>query len=173
MQSDTRRKLLTTSEKVGMRVLEYYLSIRERKKITELDKDLVEARSNANNDRSEDSGESSGGSTPDTGNQEQPVASSEPVGGAGSKGRESQGATETEIDSEIDELIEEDWCSLCQNLLEQLKSRPPREQVRGVAEYGEFKRQLSDDADVEELREVLRETDVLQSVFEENLNGVV
>lgn len=71
----------------------------------------------------------------------------------------------------IDELIERETCSTCISLLEGLKERPPREQLLGLEEYGEFKGKLSDGADVEELKELLRETEVLQDIFHEDIRG--
>lgn len=81
--------------------------------------------------------------------------------------------TADEIEAEIEELMAEEMCAICRELLRALKDRPPAEQIRGVKEYGEFKNRLSSDADAEELRAVLRETVVLHSIFEENLNGMV
>lgn len=77
------------------------------------------------------------------------------------------------IEAEIDELMAEEMCAVCRELLRSLKDRPPRQQIRGVKEYGEFKQELSDNADAEDLRALLRETVVLHSIFEENLNGMV
>lgn len=81
------------------------------------------------------------------------------------------GLPEAEIEAAIDELIEEETCSSCQQLLRGLKERGPRQQARGLVEYGEFKRSLSDGADAEELKETLRETVVLHSVFEEDIRS--
>lgn len=71
----------------------------------------------------------------------------------------------------IDELIDTETCSTCVQLLEGLKERPPREQILGLEEYGEFKGRLSDGADADELRELLRETAVLKTVFQEDIRG--
>lgn len=81
------------------------------------------------------------------------------------------GATPAEIEEALDELIEEEMCDVCQELLIALKERPPKEQVRGVMEYGTFKRNLSDRAGVEELKETIRETEVLHDIFRQNFAG--
>lgn len=81
------------------------------------------------------------------------------------------GLTQQDSQAAIDELIAEEQCSVCRDLLEALKDRPLREQLRGVKEYGEFKSSLSEGADVAELKAVLRKTTVLKSIFEEDLRG--
>lgn len=78
-----------------------------------------------------------------------------------------------EIEAAIDELMADETCSVCRELLEGLKDRPPREQVIGVAEYGTFKRELSGDADVADLRDYLEHTQVLLPVLEEHLSAPV
>lgn len=94
-------------------------------------------------------------------------SSSEGVGA----GAEPVEATPAEVESAIDELIDEEMCSTCVELLEGLKERPPREQVRGIMEYGTFKHNLDGGAGVEEMKSVIEETDVLQSVFRERFTG--
>lgn len=78
---------------------------------------------------------------------------------------------EGDVAAAIDELIAEETCGTCQRLLEALKDRGPHQQVRGVMEYGQFKRELSEGAGVDELRDTLRDTIVLHSIFEEDIRG--
>lgn len=80
-------------------------------------------------------------------------------------------ATPAEIEAALDELIDEEMCSVCQQLLVALKDKPTEEQIHGIMEYGTFKKELGDGANVEELKALLRETDVLQSIFQEKFNG--
>lgn len=79
------------------------------------------------------------------------------------------GATPAEVSHALDQLIAEEMCSTCQQLLRGLKDRPVDQQVRGIMEYGQFKRELSDEAGVDELRALIQRTTVLKSVLEENL----
>ena len=65
----------------------------------------------------------------------------------------------------LDQLREEETCEMCQNLLDALATRPTDEQVRGVKEYGRFKQALESDSGNAE--EVLMETDVLNSVIQD------
>lgn len=81
------------------------------------------------------------------------------------------GMTPSETEAAIDELIAEEQCSVCKQLLEHLKERGPHQQIRGVMEYGQFKKELSEGAGVEELKSLLRETVVLHSIFEEDIRG--
>lgn len=78
--------------------------------------------------------------------------------------------TPAEIEAAIDELIAEEMCAVCQELLRGLKARSPREQVRGVMEYGTFKKELDSDAGIDELKALIAETEVLHAVLEENLS---
>lgn len=80
------------------------------------------------------------------------------------------GPNESAADA-IDGLMAEEQCSTCRQLLSALKDRPVEDQLRGIMEYGEFKRELSNGADVDQLKEVLRQTTVLKSVFEEDIRG--
>lgn len=80
-------------------------------------------------------------------------------------------ATPAEVEAALDELIDEEMCATCKELLEALKERPARQQVRGIMEYGTFKHNLDGGAGVEEMKEVLRETDVLQDVFRERFTA--
>lgn len=80
-------------------------------------------------------------------------------------------ATPSEVEEALDELIAEEMCSVCKEVLQGLKERPTHEQVRGIMEYGTFKENLDSGAGVEEMKEVLRETTVLQSVFREKFTG--
>lgn len=79
--------------------------------------------------------------------------------------------TETEMEAAIDELIDNEMCAVCQDLLRGLKERSPKEQVIGLTEYGEFKRSLSDEAGVDELKAEINQTTVLKKVLEENLRA--
>lgn len=78
-----------------------------------------------------------------------------------------ESATPKEIESAIDKLIDEEMCSVCRDLLIELKKRTAEKQVRGLMEYGEFKGNLSSGADADELKQTLRETDVLYAIFQE------
>lgn len=77
--------------------------------------------------------------------------------------------TPADIEAEIDDMMNEEECTLCVDLLRELKKRPTREQVRGLKEYGEFMGELREGSDPEQLRAALRETDVLQPIFEDKL----
>lgn len=81
-------------------------------------------------------------------------------------------ATPNEIEDALDDLIDEEMCSVCRDLLVALKDRPTHEQVRGIMEYGTFKQNLDDGAGVDQLKSLIRETDVLQSVFQEKYTGM-
>lgn len=78
--------------------------------------------------------------------------------------------TPAEIEAAIDELIAEEMCAVCQELLRGLKQRTPQEQVRGIFEYGRFKDSLDQDAGVDELKALIAQTEVLHAVLEENLS---
>lgn len=80
-------------------------------------------------------------------------------------------ATPAEIENALDQLIDEEMCAVCRELLVELKERPTEQQVRGIMEYGTFKHNLDDGAGVEELKSVIRETDVLHSIFQEKYTG--
>lgn len=80
-------------------------------------------------------------------------------------------ATPGQVEEALDELIDEEMCSVCKELLVALKERPVQEQVRGIMEYGTFKKELGDGANVEQLKSLLRETTVLQDIFQEKFNG--
>lgn len=82
-----------------------------------------------------------------------------------------QNASPQEVSAAIDELIHDEECAVCRELLEALKGRPPREQVRGIMEFGTFKRELAGDGDVDQLRASLQETDVLRVVMQEDVMG--
>lgn len=79
--------------------------------------------------------------------------------------------TAAEIEAAIDDLIDQEMCAVCQDLLRGLKQRPPREQLQGVFEYGQFKDSLSQDAGIDELKDFIAQTEVLHAVLEENLRA--
>lgn len=74
--------------------------------------------------------------------------------------------TAAEMQEAIDELIEAEDCSVCQQLLVGLKELPVRDQVIGVMEYGTFKNRLDQEADVDELKAEIEKTEVLERVLE-------
>lgn len=88
-----------------------------------------------------------------------------------SVGEQSVTATPAEIEAAIDDLIAEEKCATCKDLLRGLKERPTPEQIRGIMEYGTFKDRLSANADVEELKALINDTEVLQAVMHEDLMG--
>lgn len=86
-------------------------------------------------------------------------------------GREQLTSGDVDPSEEIDRLMQEETCSTCRQLLSGLKGRPLNEQIRGIMEYGQFKRDLADGANVDELKEALRQTQVLKTVFEEDIRS--
>lgn len=80
-------------------------------------------------------------------------------------------ATPAEIEEALDELIEDEMCDVCRELLIALKERPAKQQVKGVMEYGTFKQNLDDGAGVEQLKETIRETTILHDIFQQKYTG--
>lgn len=163
MHQDTKRELIEQGTGVVGSLLKEMLVhrneievLREQK---EKEVELAKARSEASQD--------TGDERTDSHQPAQGQVPSEPQG-------DSPGvvqATPGQIEDALDELIEEEMCSICRELLIALKERPTSEQVRGIMEYGTFKKELGDGAGVEELKALLKETDVLQSIFQEKFNG--
>lgn len=79
--------------------------------------------------------------------------------------------TAAEVEAAIDDLIAQEMCAVCQDLLRGLKQRPTREQVIGVMEYGSFKKELDSEAGIDELKDLIAQTEVLHAVLEENLRA--
>lgn len=153
MHEQTRQELVKNAiglcRELGRDLASYVATTRRLEKEHELDRKVLEARERA-------------GENGDT-----PASTSAPP-----EPREPAGAptpSAAEIETEIDELIAEETCGTCRSILQTLKERPPREQVRGLKEYGQWMGQINDNADGEELRETLRETVVLHSIIEQSL----
>lgn len=67
---------------------------------------------------------------------------------------------------DIDPLIEQETCSVCQRLLEAVAEMDPEKRAVGLAEYGEMKASIDDGASAPELKEYLQGTDVLSEALE-------
>ena len=67
---------------------------------------------------------------------------------------------------DIDPLIEQETCSVCQRLLEAVAEMDPEKRAVGLAEYGEMKASIEDGASAPELKEYLQGTDVLSEALE-------
>lgn len=163
MHRETMRELIESGTGVLGSLLKEMLVHRNQVEILETrkehDKELAQIRQQAQNpsrDTSSSSTDSDGGGS----------VSSAPLSESGRLQ-----ATPGEIEAALDELIDEEMCAVCKDLLVGLKERPTRQQVRGIMEYGTFKQNLDDGAGVEELKAQLRQTDVLQSVFQETFTG--
>lgn len=150
VHDDTLRELVDGGTSiVGSLVKDMLIRRQEREAMeARMDKEIELAETRARVDRQDDQPE-----------QREPVAHA------------ADSSTDLTVAEVIDELIERETCSTCTSLLEGLKERPVREQLIGLEEYGEFKGKLSDGAGAEELRELLRETDVLQTVFQEDIRA--
>lgn len=163
MHQDTKRDLIENGAGAIASLLKDVLVHQSKMDAqTELkEKELELARLRANADSPDNAATGDTQATPSSEVQvTEGVAANEPVT-----------ATPAEIDAAIDELIAEEMCAVCQDLLHGLKDRPVAEQVRGIKEYGSFKRELADDADVEQLKAVIQETDVLHAIFQEKFTG--
>lgn len=84
-------------------------------------------------------------------------------GGSGRLAEQTSGSLRS-ID--IDPLIEQETCSVCQRLLEAVAEMDPEKRAVGLAEYGQMKASIDDGASAPELKEYLQGTDVLSEALE-------
>lgn len=163
MHEDTVRDLIDNGSTMLGSLLKEMLVHRNEIEILEAEKEkeveVAQARERAT--------ESADGEAGGTGTNREPQV--RPQEGVSTGGQMT--ATPAEIEQAIDELMAEEMCQICRELLAALKERPTRQQIRGVMEYGTFKHNLSDGADVEELKQVIRETDVLHDIFQQKYTG--
>lgn len=163
MHEQTKRDLLESGTGAVASLLKEMMVHRNQIEVLEKQKEkemeLAKARAEAR--EANDGGNGSDTSLPDAAT----------ASNAGASQDSQVSATPGEIEAALDELIDEEMCSVCRDLLVELKERPPREQVRGIMEYGTFKSNLDDGAGVEELKETIKQTDVLHSVFQEKYTG--
>ncbi|MFB6197222.1 MAG: hypothetical protein ABEI52_02980 [Halobacteriaceae archaeon] len=69
----------------------------------------------------------------------------------------------------INQYMRETDCGLCESLLEEMKDLNPTRRSRALVEFGEFRRSIRDDAPQEEMESVIRESEVLRGILEEEL----
>jgi hypothetical protein len=159
MHEETKREVIQEGSNLLGSILKELLVHRNRVNVLEQQKEkeleLAEARDRAAARHDEPS-------PGDQRHHQEPVET-----GVASPEQRVHAATPSEIEAALDELIEEEMCEVCRELLVALKERPARQQVRGVMEYGTFKSDLSEGAGVEELKATIRQTDVLHDVFQE------
>lgn len=162
MHDETKRQLIESGTKAAGTLLNELLVHRNQIEVLEAEKEkeLELAKTRAQH---------TGGHEADSAHADQQATRVPASNGVGQPADPVE-ATPAEIEQALDELIEEEMCSVCRELLIALKDRPTRDQVRGIMEYGTFKHNLDDGAGVDQLKELIRETDVLHEIFQEKYN---
>lgn len=163
MQDETKRDLVKSGSGLVGALLEELIVHRQRIDVLEQRKEaeleVARVRSSQSDDTEDDAGESA--VSADAASPSAETTSTD----------DRLAATPAEIEEALDELIEDEMCDVCRELLVALKERPAKEQVRGVMEYGTFKQNLSDGAGVDELKATIRETTILHDIFQEKYTG--
>lgn len=153
MNQATRQKILGTGEKVGHRLLEYVLTVRERRKVMELDKELAEAKANA-----EERTQSAPTPTP---TETEPASTPEPQTGVVGQG--------TDMTAVVKDLMEDETCGVCQQMLGAIEAcDDPQRQARALVEYGRLRQGVADDIPDDEWRALLESSAVLTSLMEQH-----
>lgn len=78
--------------------------------------------------------------------------------------------SDDEFNESVDELITDEDCELCSQLLEGIKDIEPRKRPIALAEYGRFKQSTSETDDVDEIRAEIEEMTVLREVMVSEFN---
>lgn len=78
--------------------------------------------------------------------------------------------SQSEFNQSIDDLIADEDCELCAQLLEGVKEIEPRKRPQALAEYGRFKQSTADTDDVEAIRAEIEEMTVLREVMLQEFN---
>lgn len=140
---------------VARTVTEYLMSRRQMEQHKQMEKELIETRSEAGMTAPDSESDSDG-----SGDQMAELIAATAV--------ESDGQTGN--DAAINRLKDQTECGVCQELLEGVRDLPADEQGVALSEYGRFKGRVEDDAPMDEIQAALDDSEVLLSVLHNHFN---